>query len=104
MASESRPQDPDLIDRLGNRVAENVAAASDLDGRDPAFIKAIMPRLDAALRWFDPEVTGFENLPENGPMLIVGNHSGVEKIRSKPSECRADSAPRWRTHSRRNAQ
>jgi len=76
MASESRPQDPDLIDRLGNRVAENVAAASDLDGRDPAFIKAIMPRLDAALRWFDPEVTGFENLPENGPMLIVGNHSG----------------------------
>lgn len=35
-----------------------------------------MPRLDVALRWFDPEVEGFEHLPERGPMLIVGNHSG----------------------------
>lgn len=35
-----------------------------------------MPRLDVALRWFNPEVEGFEHLPARGPMLIVGNHSG----------------------------
>jgi 1-acyl-sn-glycerol-3-phosphate acyltransferase len=45
-------------------------------GRDPAFIDSVMGPLDAALRWFDPEVTGFEHLPDDGPMLIVGNHSG----------------------------
>ena len=36
----------------------------------------MLPFVDAALSYFDPEITGFERLPERGPMLIVGNHSG----------------------------
>ena len=76
MATEATPADSSLIERLGARVASNVDDASRHQERDPAFIASIMPRLDAALRWFDPEVTGFEHLPDDGPMLIVGNHSG----------------------------
>ena len=76
MDGDATPAEDSLIGRLGERVATNVEDASHHDDRDPAFIESIMPRLDFALRWFDPEVTGFEHLPESGPMLIVGNHSG----------------------------
>jgi 1-acyl-sn-glycerol-3-phosphate acyltransferase len=44
--------------------------------RDPAFLAENLPFLDYVLRYFDADVQGFENLPEDGPMLIVGNHSG----------------------------
>ena len=44
--------------------------------RDPDMIARVTPLLDAVLTYFDPEVEGFERLPEKGPMLIVGNHSG----------------------------
>lgn len=67
---------PSLIDRLRGRLDEAADSASCFDDRDPDFIESIMPRLDRALRWFDPEVNGFEHLPAEGPMLIVGNHSG----------------------------
>jgi hypothetical protein len=46
------------------------------DARDPDFIRTLLPFLDAALSYFDPEITGFERIFERGPMLIVGNHSG----------------------------
>ena len=45
-------------------------------GRDPDFIARSLPVLDFLLAYFDPEVQGFEHLPERGPMLIVSNHSG----------------------------
>jgi 1-acyl-sn-glycerol-3-phosphate acyltransferase len=44
--------------------------------RDLAFLEENLPFLDYVLRYFDAEVQGFENLPRDGPMLIVGNHSG----------------------------
>jgi 1-acyl-sn-glycerol-3-phosphate acyltransferase len=69
-------EDQSLLARLEARVELNAEDASDHDERDPDFIRSIMPRLDFALRWFDPEVSGFENLPAEGPFLIVGNHSG----------------------------
>lgn len=65
-----------LIGRLEAHVGHNVEAASELGARDPAFIASIMPGVELALRWFDPEVRGFERLPEQGPFLIVANHSG----------------------------
>lgn len=47
-----------------------------LEGRDPAFLRRMLPLLDLLLTWFDPVVEGFERLPAEGPFLVVGNHSG----------------------------
>jgi 1-acyl-sn-glycerol-3-phosphate acyltransferase len=44
--------------------------------RDPAFIERARPVLETYVRWFRPEVRGFEHLPARGPFLVVGNHSG----------------------------
>jgi 1-acyl-sn-glycerol-3-phosphate acyltransferase len=65
-----------LVDQLGARVERGLHDDDDLLQRDPAFIKRLLPALDLALAYFDPEVEGFERLPSHGPILIVGNHSG----------------------------
>lgn len=47
-----------------------------LEGRDPDFIREMLPRLWlAAQLYFRAEVNGFENVPDE-PVLFVGNHSG----------------------------
>ncbi len=63
-----------LIDRLGEQVERSLS--EELLQRDPATIAQLVPILDVLLRWFDPEVRGFEHLPPGGPFLVVGNHSG----------------------------
>lgn len=45
-------------------------------GRDPAFVRRAQPILETYVRWFRPEVRGFDRLPASGPFLVVGNHSG----------------------------
>jgi 1-acyl-sn-glycerol-3-phosphate acyltransferase len=45
--------------------------------RDPDLIGREVALFDRALRWFAPEVRGIEHVPATGPVLIVGNHSGV---------------------------
>ena len=48
-----------------------------LDERDPEFIDATLETYDALARvYFRPEVRGLENIPAEGPVLLVGNHSG----------------------------
>ena len=48
-----------------------------LDERDPAFIDATLETYDALARaYFRPKVSGLENIPADGPVLLVGNHSG----------------------------
>ena len=51
--------------------------AADLDERDPDFIRETLPAqwLLASL-WFRGEVRGLGNVPEEGAVLLVGNHSG----------------------------
>ena len=44
--------------------------------RDPAFLRKVRPVLERYASWFRPEVRGFDRLPERGPFLVVGNHSG----------------------------
>jgi 1-acyl-sn-glycerol-3-phosphate acyltransferase len=48
-----------------------------LDLRDPEYIARTLPALRAMSRvYFRAEVSGMENVPERGPVLLVGNHSG----------------------------
>ena len=50
---------------------------ADLDERDPDYIRENLPGLWLlASLWFRGEVRGLGNIPEDGPVLLVGNHSG----------------------------
>jgi len=44
--------------------------------RDPAFLKAARPILELYTRYFRSEVRGWDHVPDAGPFLVVGNHSG----------------------------
>jgi 1-acyl-sn-glycerol-3-phosphate acyltransferase len=65
-----------VFGRLRKLVAGRVPAA-DLDERDPDYIRETLPRLWLlSSLYFRGEVRGLGNIPENGPVLLVGNHSG----------------------------
>ena len=46
-------------------------------GRDVGFVRRMLPAVERYVRYFSPQVRGIENLPASGPVLVVGNHSGV---------------------------
>ena len=50
---------------------------ADLDERDPDYIREQLPLawLFASI-WYRGEVRGLGNIPDDGPVLLVGNHSG----------------------------
>ncbi len=54
---------------------------ADLDERDPDYIREQLPLfwLFSSL-WFRGEVRGLGNVPDDGPVLLVGNHSGGNMI------------------------
>jgi 1-acyl-sn-glycerol-3-phosphate acyltransferase len=48
-----------------------------LQARDPEYIRETLPALRAMSRlYFRGEVRGLEHVPPEGPVLLVGNHSG----------------------------
>ncbi|HEX8066771.1 MAG TPA: lysophospholipid acyltransferase family protein [Thermoleophilaceae bacterium] len=50
---------------------------ADLDERDPDYIRETLPGLWLlASFYFRADVRGLENIPAEGPVLLVGNHSG----------------------------
>src|SRR6476469_9909895 len=50
---------------------------ADLDERDPDYIREQLPGLwMLATLYFRAEVRGLHNIPDKGPVLLVGNHSG----------------------------
>src|SRR3954467_3257837 len=50
---------------------------ADLDERDPDYIRENLPGIWLlASLYFRGEVRGLGNIPEEGPVLLVGNHSG----------------------------
>src|SRR5919109_858133 len=60
---------------VGDRIAERLTA--DLDDRDPDYIRENLPLLWLLTSiWFRGEVRNLGNIPEDRPVLLVGNHSG----------------------------
>ena len=69
-----------VVGGLTRRVAREVASrvpTADLDEQDPDYIRNMLPGawLVASL-YFRAEVRGLEHVPAEGPVLLVGNHSG----------------------------
>ncbi|MBD8506712.1 1-acyl-sn-glycerol-3-phosphate acyltransferase [Hoyosella sp. G463] len=49
----------------------------DLEDRDPDSIRELLPGLWLLMSlWFRPDVRGLHHIPGEGPVLIVGNHTG----------------------------
>jgi 1-acyl-sn-glycerol-3-phosphate acyltransferase len=54
---------------------------NDIDAWDPTYIRRMLPVWRAGLRtYFRSEVRGLDNIPADGPSLLVGNHSGGTMI------------------------
>jgi 1-acyl-sn-glycerol-3-phosphate acyltransferase len=65
-----------VVGGLAKQVQMRVPKA-DLDERDPDYIRESLPRLwMLASLYYRGEVRGLERIPEEGPVLLVGNHSG----------------------------
>ncbi len=54
---------------------------ADLDERDPDYIRERLPLMWLlSSLWYRGEVRGLGNIPDSGPVLLVGNHSGGNLI------------------------
>ncbi len=61
---------------LARRIASGVPRA-DLDARDTDYIRETLPGLwMLASLYFRADVRGLHHIPREGPVLLVGNHSG----------------------------
>ena len=70
----------EALARLVGAVAEQAQSRvpkADLDERDPDYIRETLPGLwMLASLYFRADVRGLQHIPEEGPVLLVGNHSG----------------------------
>jgi 1-acyl-sn-glycerol-3-phosphate acyltransferase len=83
MTTRSRKNVPARVMTAGaesipaDRKALIAGAVAQLDARDPEFIRYQLPGMWLlATLYFRAEVRGLERIPEEGPLLFVGNHSG----------------------------
>jgi 1-acyl-sn-glycerol-3-phosphate acyltransferase len=69
-----------LVAQLGRAVSQQLQSRiprADLDERDPDYIRETLPGMWLlASFYFRADVKGLENIPAEGPVLLVGNHSG----------------------------
>jgi 1-acyl-sn-glycerol-3-phosphate acyltransferase len=63
-----------LLDSLWQRIDAGRGDSS--VQRDPDFIRRMLPAIARYTSYFTPEVRGLDQLPADGPALLVGNHSG----------------------------
>jgi 1-acyl-sn-glycerol-3-phosphate acyltransferase len=83
-APGSAPPGPGSIVQMLGRVIGAIAGeaqrrvpTADLDERDPDYIRETLPGLwMLASLYFRADVRGLQNIPDEGPVLLVGNHSG----------------------------
>jgi 1-acyl-sn-glycerol-3-phosphate acyltransferase len=77
---EPAPSPPGLLAAVGGAVKDAISRRippADLDERDPDYIRESLPRLWLLCSlYFRGEVRGLGNVPEEGGVLLVGNHSG----------------------------
>jgi 1-acyl-sn-glycerol-3-phosphate acyltransferase len=65
-----------VVRELASQAQRRIPKA-DLDERDPDYIRENLPWLWLLSSiWFRGEVRGLGNIPDSGPVLLVGNHSG----------------------------
>jgi 1-acyl-sn-glycerol-3-phosphate acyltransferase len=65
-----------VLGELSRQLQSRIPTA-DLDERDPDYIRDTLPRLWLlSSLYFRGEVRGLGNIPEEGGVLLVGNHSG----------------------------
>jgi 1-acyl-sn-glycerol-3-phosphate acyltransferase len=65
-----------LVGAIADQAQSRVPKA-DLDERDPDYIRETLPGLwMLASLYFRADVRGLHHIPEEGPVLLVGNHSG----------------------------
>jgi 1-acyl-sn-glycerol-3-phosphate acyltransferase len=70
------PRKRGLIEATTESVLSRIPRA-DLDERDPDYIREQLPGMwMLASFYFRAEVRGLHNIPAEGPVLLVGNHSG----------------------------
>src|SRR3954463_12249653 len=76
----SHEQRQSVIAALGRMLSEQLQSripTADLDERDPDYIRETLPGLWLlASFYFRADVKGLEKIPPEGPVLLVGNHSG----------------------------
>src|SRR3954449_2250889 len=76
----TREQRENVLQALARIAAEQVQKripTADLDERDPDYIRETLPGMWLlASLYFRAEVNGLEKIPAEGPVLLVGNHSG----------------------------
>jgi 1-acyl-sn-glycerol-3-phosphate acyltransferase len=66
-----------VLGRLFSEQVQKRIPTADLDERDPDYIRETLPGLWLlASFYFRADVKGLENIPADGPVLLVGNHSG----------------------------
>lgn len=70
----------DAVGALAKRMAPRLPP-TDLDERDPAYIRETLPRWWLVNSfYFRARVRGLERVPAEGPVLLIGNHSGGHLI------------------------
>src|SRR5919199_252309 len=76
----TREQRQSVTQALGRVLSEQVQKripTADLDERDPDYIRETLPGLWLlASFYFRADVKGLDKIPAEGPVLLVGNHSG----------------------------
>src|SRR3954449_9468444 len=76
----SQEQRQSMVQALGRLLSDQVQAripTADLDERDPDYIRETLPGLWLlASFYFRADVQGLDKIPAEGPVLLLGNHSG----------------------------
>ena len=61
------------------------ALEEDIFQYDPEFTERVVNLMEVYGRYFDSEVRGSDRFPASGPVLVVGNHSGLNSEPDTPA-------------------